>query len=69
MLKILGDLSQDDYFGLIVFDYAVDVWNAELLQATARNVERAKDFVRNIKDRGGTAIFNIEYRLIHSLLG
>ncbi|MCJ8744186.1 hypothetical protein PDJAM_G00115580 [Pangasius djambal] len=56
MLKILGDLAQDDYFGLIIFDSEVDVWKAELLQATERNVEQAKGFVKKINDRGATDI-------------
>lgn len=54
MLKILGDLAQDDYFGLIIFDSAVDVWKAELLQAKEINLKQAKDFVKSITDRGGT---------------
>lgn len=62
MLKILGDLGQDDYFGLIIFDSEVDVWKAELLQATKQNLKQAKDFVKNIKDRGGTVIFNIKLK-------
>ncbi|KAG7319318.1 hypothetical protein KOW79_017792 [Hemibagrus wyckioides] len=56
MLKILEDLGQDDYFGLIIFDSEVDVWKAELLQATKQNLKQAKDFVKNIKDRGATDI-------------
>ncbi|XP_053083116.1 inter-alpha-trypsin inhibitor heavy chain H3-like isoform X2 [Pangasianodon hypophthalmus] len=56
MLKILGDLAEDDYFGLIIFDSEVDVWKAELLQATERNVKQAKNFVKNINDRGATDI-------------
>ncbi|XP_053339460.1 inter-alpha-trypsin inhibitor heavy chain H3-like [Clarias gariepinus] len=56
MLKILGDLAQEDYFGLIVFDSKVDVWKAELLQATEKNLEQAKAFVKDINDRGATDI-------------
>ncbi|XP_047005469.1 inter alpha-trypsin inhibitor, heavy chain 4 isoform X3 [Ictalurus punctatus] len=56
MLKILGDLAQDDYFGLIIFDSAVDVWKAELLQAKEINLKQAKDFVKSITDRGATDI-------------
>lgn len=61
MMKILGDLAQDDYFGLIVFDSEVDVWKSELLQATERNLKQAKSFVKNIQDRGGTVIWCIEH--------
>ncbi|XP_053509503.1 inter alpha-trypsin inhibitor, heavy chain 4 isoform X2 [Ictalurus furcatus] len=56
MLKILGDLALDDYFGLIIFDSAVDVWKAELLQAKEINLKQAKDFVNSISDRGATDI-------------
>ncbi|XP_026993247.2 inter-alpha-trypsin inhibitor heavy chain H3-like isoform X3 [Tachysurus fulvidraco] len=56
MLKILGDLVQDDYFGLITFDSTIRVWKTELLQATERNVDQAKDFVKNIRDGGATDI-------------
>uniref|UniRef100_A0A3B4DP91 Inter-alpha-trypsin inhibitor heavy chain 3 n=1 Tax=Pygocentrus nattereri TaxID=42514 RepID=A0A3B4DP91_PYGNA len=56
LLKILGDLAEDDYFGLITFDDRIEVWNPELLQATERNLKTAKDFVRQIKDNGYTNI-------------
>ncbi|XP_053339461.1 inter-alpha-trypsin inhibitor heavy chain H3-like [Clarias gariepinus] len=56
MLKILGDLDQEDYFGLIIFDSSVDVWKAELLQATENNLNKAKDFVKDIQARGATDI-------------
>lgn len=60
MLKILGDLAPNDYFGLISFDSAVDVWKPELLQATEANLKQAKDFVKKIDDRGGTVIFDVD---------
>uniref|UniRef100_A0A4W4E269 Inter-alpha-trypsin inhibitor heavy chain H3-like n=1 Tax=Electrophorus electricus TaxID=8005 RepID=A0A4W4E269_ELEEL len=56
MLKILGDLTGDDYFGLITFDSQVQDWKPELLQATERNLDEAKTFVNMIKARGGTDI-------------
>ncbi|XP_066528819.1 inter-alpha-trypsin inhibitor heavy chain H3-like isoform X2 [Hoplias malabaricus] len=56
MLRILEDLSKDDHFGLITFDNSVDVWKPELLQASERNLQLAKDFVRKITDRGSTDI-------------
>ncbi|KAM9443591.1 inter-alpha-trypsin inhibitor heavy chain H3-like [Clarias gariepinus] len=56
MVKILGDLDQEDYFGLIIFDSSVDVWKAELLQATENNLNKAKDFVKDIQARGATDI-------------
>ncbi|XP_053509499.1 inter-alpha-trypsin inhibitor heavy chain H3 isoform X2 [Ictalurus furcatus] len=56
MLKILGDLAGDDYFGLITFDSSVHIWEPELLQATEANVQAAKSFVKEIKASGGTNI-------------
>ncbi|KAL7843744.1 hypothetical protein AOLI_G00252560 [Acnodon oligacanthus] len=56
MLKILGDLAEDDYFGLIIFDSQVEVWKPKLRQATEINLELAKDFVRMIQVRGATDI-------------
>lgn len=53
MRKILGDLSEDDYFGLITFDSTVHIWKPELLQATETNLQDAKSFVRQIEARGG----------------
>ncbi|XP_022538293.2 inter-alpha-trypsin inhibitor heavy chain H3 isoform X2 [Astyanax mexicanus] len=56
LLKILGDLSAEDHFGLISFDSQVDVWKDGLVQASESNLETAKEFVRNIVDRGATDI-------------
>lgn len=68
MLKILEDLAQDDYFGLIIFDSKVDVWKPELVQATERNLNQAKDFVKRIMDRGGTVIFSTEHNMTQVLV-
>ncbi|KAL2091288.1 hypothetical protein ACEWY4_013551 [Coilia grayii] len=56
LLRILDDLAEEDYFGLILFDSLVTPWKYELLQATPRNLEMAKAFVRTITDRGATDI-------------
>ncbi|XP_062842200.1 inter-alpha-trypsin inhibitor heavy chain H3-like [Trichomycterus rosablanca] len=56
LLKILGDLSTDDYFGLITFDSEIQEWKPELLQATESNIEQARAFVRKIFALGGTDI-------------
>jgi hypothetical protein len=53
LLKILGDLDEDDHFGLITFDSEVKTWKNELLKATEENLEIAKSFVKEIRDRGG----------------
>lgn len=64
MLKILGDLAQNDYFGLIKFDSAVEVWKNELLPATEENLNKAKTFVKKINDRGGKAMFTTEHSVV-----
>ncbi|XP_056128457.1 inter-alpha-trypsin inhibitor heavy chain H3-like [Rhinichthys klamathensis goyatoka] len=56
LLKILGDLDEDDHFGLITFDSEVKTWKNELLKATEGNLETAKSFVKEISDRGATDI-------------
>ncbi|XP_056128820.1 inter-alpha-trypsin inhibitor heavy chain H3-like [Lampris incognitus] len=56
LLHILGDLAEDDYFGLITFDDNVTPWKGELIQATADNLLAAKSYARTIMDRGSTDI-------------
>ncbi|XP_066528825.1 inter-alpha-trypsin inhibitor heavy chain H3-like isoform X2 [Hoplias malabaricus] len=56
LLKILGDISEDDHFGLVTFDSHIDVWNPELLSASEGNLQKAKDFVRKITHGGSTNI-------------
>ncbi|XP_034143454.1 inter-alpha-trypsin inhibitor heavy chain H3 isoform X7 [Esox lucius] len=56
LLKILGDLAEDDHFGLITFDSSVSPWKEELLPANQKNLEAAKTFVQNIRERGATDI-------------
>ncbi|XP_020339414.2 inter-alpha-trypsin inhibitor heavy chain H3 isoform X2 [Oncorhynchus kisutch] len=56
LLKILVDLVEDDHFGLITFDYTVSAWKKELLPANQENLEAAKSFARQIRDRGATDI-------------
>ncbi|XP_067288173.1 inter-alpha-trypsin inhibitor heavy chain H3-like isoform X10 [Pseudorasbora parva] len=56
LLKILSDLDEDDHFGLITFDSEVSTWKSELLKATKENLENAKSFVNEIRDRGATDI-------------
>ncbi|XP_041944218.1 inter-alpha-trypsin inhibitor heavy chain H3-like [Alosa sapidissima] len=56
LLKILDDLAEDDYFGLILFNSNVSPWKRELLQATQTNLEMAKQFVKGIADHGATDI-------------
>uniref|UniRef100_A0A672G2U8 Inter-alpha-trypsin inhibitor heavy chain 3 n=1 Tax=Salarias fasciatus TaxID=181472 RepID=A0A672G2U8_SALFA len=56
LIHILGDLAEDDYFGLITFDDKIFHWKQELVQANSANLDSAKKFARRISDRGGTDI-------------
>ncbi|XP_039468573.1 inter-alpha-trypsin inhibitor heavy chain H3-like isoform X2 [Oreochromis aureus] len=56
LLHILNDLAEDDHFGLITFDDRISYWKRELVQANSKNLESAKNFARNIQDRGSTDI-------------
>ncbi|XP_029946678.1 inter-alpha-trypsin inhibitor heavy chain H3-like [Salarias fasciatus] len=56
LIHILGDLAEDDYFGLITFDDKIFHWKRELVQANSANLDSAKKFARKISDRGGTDI-------------
>uniref|UniRef100_H2ZRY5 VWFA domain-containing protein n=1 Tax=Latimeria chalumnae TaxID=7897 RepID=H2ZRY5_LATCH len=55
-LKILGDIHQDDYFAIILFDSRIEVWKPTLIKATPENIDAAKVYVRNIYQRGATNI-------------
>lgn len=56
MVKILSDLDEEDFFGLITFDSEILYWKEELVQATSANVETAQGFARSIQDRGGRVL-------------
>ncbi|XP_077459029.1 inter-alpha-trypsin inhibitor heavy chain H3 isoform X2 [Stigmatopora argus] len=56
LIHILNDLADDDFFGLITFDSSLSYWKRELVQANSQNVDDAKNFARNILERGGTNI-------------
>uniref|UniRef100_A0A667YEB5 Inter-alpha-trypsin inhibitor heavy chain 3b, tandem duplicate 1 n=1 Tax=Myripristis murdjan TaxID=586833 RepID=A0A667YEB5_9TELE len=43
LLQILGDLAEDDYFGLITFNGNISPWKRELLQATQSNLDNGAD--------------------------
>ena len=58
LLHILKDLAEDDHFGLITFDSSIFHWKRELVQANEENLESARKFARDIRDRGGET-FNI----------
>ena len=53
LIHILNDLAEDDHFGLITFDSSIFHWKRELVQANQENVQSAKKFAEEIRDRGG----------------
>ncbi|XP_037535781.1 inter-alpha-trypsin inhibitor heavy chain H3b [Nematolebias whitei] len=56
LIHILNDLAEDDFFGVLTFDSHIFHWKRELVQATSVNLESAKEFAKNIIDRGATDI-------------
>ncbi|XP_041748340.2 inter-alpha-trypsin inhibitor heavy chain H3 [Coregonus clupeaformis] len=56
MLNILNDLDEDDYFGIVIFDYQISTWKESLTKANTENVSEAQKFVKEIDDRGVTNI-------------
>lgn len=61
LIHILNDLAEDDYFGLITFDSNIFHWKRELVQANKENVDSAKTFAQEIRDRGGES-FNKSFK-------
>ncbi|KAM6927216.1 inter-alpha-trypsin inhibitor heavy chain H3-like [Xenentodon cancila] len=56
LIHILNDLADNDFFGIITFDGSIFHWKRELVQATSENLLSAKEFAKNIRDRGATNI-------------
>ncbi|XP_061583178.1 LOW QUALITY PROTEIN: inter-alpha-trypsin inhibitor heavy chain H3-like [Cololabis saira] len=56
LIHILNDLADDDFFGIITFDRSIFHWKRELVQATSKHLQGAKEFARNMNARGATNI-------------
>ncbi|XP_066553695.1 inter-alpha-trypsin inhibitor heavy chain H3 isoform X3 [Amia ocellicauda] len=56
LLQILGDINEQDHFGLISFDSSVSLWKETLVKASPGNLEEARAFVKSITARGATDI-------------
>ncbi|XP_076845341.1 inter-alpha-trypsin inhibitor heavy chain H3-like isoform X2 [Brachyhypopomus gauderio] len=56
LLAILSDLHEEDHFGLVIFDDDINAWQPSLTKATEENVEKAKQYVREVTPRGMTDI-------------
>ncbi|XP_009944751.1 PREDICTED: inter-alpha-trypsin inhibitor heavy chain H3-like isoform X2 [Leptosomus discolor] len=54
LLKILGDIKEDDFFNFILFGSEVHTWKETLIKATPENLGEARKFVRGIDTEGMT---------------
>ncbi|XP_007950264.1 inter-alpha-trypsin inhibitor heavy chain H1 [Orycteropus afer afer] len=54
LLKILGDMRPDDYFDLVLFGSQVQSWRGSLVQASATNLQAARNFVERFSVAGAT---------------
>ncbi|XP_071368926.1 inter-alpha-trypsin inhibitor heavy chain H3-like isoform X2 [Centroberyx affinis] len=68
LLAILKDLHEADYFALIQFDDITITWKDSLTKATKENVAQAMEYVRKIKDNGGTNINDAVLRAVNMLV-
>uniref|UniRef100_A0A9J8AR20 Inter-alpha-trypsin inhibitor heavy chain H3 n=1 Tax=Cyprinus carpio carpio TaxID=630221 RepID=A0A9J8AR20_CYPCA len=55
---ILGELPEEDYFGIIVFSTTFVVWRPHLSKATPENVKAAQEYVKTIEVIGSTELHN-----------
>lgn len=46
-------MDEKDHFAIIIFDDAHETWRNSLFQASRKNVDDAKTFVRTIMSSGG----------------
>uniref|UniRef100_A0AAR2JLM1 Inter-alpha-trypsin inhibitor heavy chain H3 n=1 Tax=Pygocentrus nattereri TaxID=42514 RepID=A0AAR2JLM1_PYGNA len=56
LVTILGDLYEEDHFGLVTFDDKIELWRPSLSKASQDNVKEAKEFVKTITARHMTDI-------------
>jgi Ca-activated chloride channel family protein len=56
LLFCLNSLNEEDRFGLITFNDAIDEFAPELVPVSRKNVEEAKSYVRTLSAAGGTHI-------------
>merc|ERR1719450_1464009 len=71
MFTILDDMTEDDYFSILTFNYEVEVWTSDeiipidkslnastqnIMQATRNNLDVAIAFTNSLKANGGTNI-------------
>lgn len=54
MIAILQQLHEEDHFGIIVFSSDIVFWKAAPVKATKENLSEAVEYVRQIRDDGGS---------------
>ncbi|XP_006876095.1 PREDICTED: inter-alpha-trypsin inhibitor heavy chain H1 isoform X2 [Chrysochloris asiatica] len=54
LLKILDDMRPEDHFDLVLFGSQVQSWRGSLVQASAANLQAARDFVQRFSVAGAT---------------
>ncbi|KAM9374710.1 inter-alpha-trypsin inhibitor heavy chain H3-like [Phaethornis superciliosus] len=57
LLKILDDITEDDFFNFVLFGSEVQIWKETLMKATPENLDEARNFVRGIDTRGMTNLY------------
>ncbi|XP_068108914.1 inter-alpha-trypsin inhibitor heavy chain H3-like [Hyperolius riggenbachi] len=67
LLQTLEDTAEHDHFNFVLFDDKISVWKDHLVKATPENLQEAKDFVRDLQDRGWTNINDAVMKAIEML--
>lgn len=52
----LDQLDPTDFFNIILFNYSLELWENNLVQATTTNVNNAKLFLQNVVGSGGSRL-------------
>uniref|UniRef100_A0A8C7Z6L9 Inter-alpha-trypsin inhibitor heavy chain 2 n=1 Tax=Oryzias sinensis TaxID=183150 RepID=A0A8C7Z6L9_9TELE len=68
MQAILDDLTIEDQFSIIDFNHNVRCWREDLVPASPIQTEDAKNYIQNIRPRGGTNINEALLRAVQMLV-
>lgn len=52
----LDQLDHSDFFNIILFNYSVEQWENNLVQATTANIDNAKLFLQSVEGTGGSRL-------------
>ena len=60
----LDQLDPTDFFNIILFNYSVEHWEDNLVQASTTNIDNAKTFLQNVIGSGGSRLdLGVQYAL------